>query len=156
MAFEWSEERLTVLRRMFEAGASGGEIAREFGVTRNVIIGKLHRLGMKREATRERKKRDNLQSVRKVRVVKSSRPLPPPLVAPPAAPQEPEQLDLVEWLDGKGRAEPVEYLALTSYHCRALYDRRGSDGLMLSCGDKCLPGLSWCAAHARMFFAQKY
>jgi hypothetical protein len=43
----WSEERVELLKSMWEAGASASEIANKLGgVTRNAVIGKIHRLGL--------------------------------------------------------------------------------------------------------------
>lgn len=43
----WSEDRVKRLKELFEAGLSCSQIAAELGeVTRNAVIGKLHRLGL--------------------------------------------------------------------------------------------------------------
>jgi GcrA cell cycle regulator len=44
----WSEERTELLKRHFNAGLSCSQIAREIGVTRNAVIGKMNRLGLSR------------------------------------------------------------------------------------------------------------
>ena len=44
----WTEERTATLKRMWEGGATATEIAKELGeVSRNAVIGKAHRLGLK-------------------------------------------------------------------------------------------------------------
>jgi GcrA cell cycle regulator len=44
----WTEERIATLKRMWESGATASEIAAELGgVSRNAVIGKAHRLGLK-------------------------------------------------------------------------------------------------------------
>ena len=44
----WSEERVELLRKLWEEGLSASRIAAELagGVTRNAVIGKVHRLGL--------------------------------------------------------------------------------------------------------------
>ena len=43
----WSEERVEVLTKMWLDGKSASEIAKELGeITRNAVIGKVHRLGL--------------------------------------------------------------------------------------------------------------
>ena len=43
----WSDERVAVLKKMWLEGNSASEIAKEIGnVTRNAVIGKVHRLGL--------------------------------------------------------------------------------------------------------------
>ena len=43
----WTDERVETLKRMWTDGASASQIAKELGgVTRNAVIGKVHRLGL--------------------------------------------------------------------------------------------------------------
>ncbi|MET1753892.1 GcrA family cell cycle regulator [Novosphingobium sp. RD2P27] len=44
----WTDERIEKLRKMWEGGATASQIAEELGgVSRNAVIGKAHRLGLK-------------------------------------------------------------------------------------------------------------
>ena len=48
MTISWTEERIKTLTRMWESGATASQIADELGgVSRNAVIGKAHRLGLK-------------------------------------------------------------------------------------------------------------
>ena len=43
----WTDERVETLKRMWNEGQSASQIAKELGgVTRNAVIGKVHRLGL--------------------------------------------------------------------------------------------------------------
>ena len=43
----WTDDRVETLKRMWSEGASASQIAKELGgVTRNAVIGKVHRLGL--------------------------------------------------------------------------------------------------------------
>ena len=42
----WNPERVTLLRNFVGAGLTCSQIAAEIGVTRNAVIGKIHRLGL--------------------------------------------------------------------------------------------------------------
>jgi GcrA cell cycle regulator len=43
----WSDERVELLKKMWGEGHSASQIAKELGgVTRNAVIGKVHRLGL--------------------------------------------------------------------------------------------------------------
>jgi GcrA cell cycle regulator len=43
----WTEERVTVLKKLWLEGLSASQIAKQLGgVTRNAVIGKVHRLGL--------------------------------------------------------------------------------------------------------------
>src|SRR5437868_10684735 len=44
----WSNDRIDQLKRCFDAGLTCSQIAREIGVTRNAVIGKMNRMGLSR------------------------------------------------------------------------------------------------------------
>ena len=47
----WSDERVELLKKMWGEGQSASQIAKELGgVTRNAVIGKVHRLGLSNRA----------------------------------------------------------------------------------------------------------
>ena len=51
----WTDERVETLKRMWNEGQSASQIAKELGgVTRNAVIGKVHRLGLSGRATPSR------------------------------------------------------------------------------------------------------
>ena len=75
----WTDERIEKLTKMWEGGATASQIADVLGgVSRNAVLGKLHRLGL---AERQAPARPGAGGPR------SPRPKPPP--APQAAPQPP-------------------------------------------------------------------
>ena len=48
----WSEERVAILKKMWLEGNSASEITKELGnITRNAVIGKVHRLGLSNRDT---------------------------------------------------------------------------------------------------------
>ena len=50
----WTDERVETLKRMWTEGASASQIAKELGgVTRNAVIGKVHRLGLSNRGAEE-------------------------------------------------------------------------------------------------------
>jgi GcrA cell cycle regulator len=43
----WTDDRVTVLKKLWLEGLSASQIAKQLGgVTRNAVIGKVHRLGL--------------------------------------------------------------------------------------------------------------
>jgi GcrA cell cycle regulator len=51
----WSDERVEILRKLWVDGLSASQIAKQLGgVTRNAVIGKVHRLGLAGRATPSR------------------------------------------------------------------------------------------------------
>ena len=48
----WTDERVELLKKMWGEGQSASQIAKELGgVTRNAVIGKVHRLGLSNRNT---------------------------------------------------------------------------------------------------------
>jgi GcrA cell cycle regulator len=51
----WNDERVTLLKKLWSEGHSASQIAKQLGgVTRNAVIGKVHRLGLSGRATPSR------------------------------------------------------------------------------------------------------
>jgi len=48
----WSDERVELLRKLWSDGLSASQVAAELGpgITRNAVIGKIHRLGLAERA----------------------------------------------------------------------------------------------------------
>jgi GcrA cell cycle regulator len=141
----WTEERVEQLRSCVNAGLTCSQIADEIGMTRNAIIGKIHRLGLAqgRPATA-------------VRLHRPRTPRPRPSLhellrlahkqdAPRRADTAPVELDPVE--SGKRRS----LLELTDSACRWPLDDPGSAGFAF-CGNEAIAGFSYCAGHARMAY----
>ena len=51
MEMTWTPERVEMLNHLFEEGLPTSEIGRRMGLTKNTIIGRLHRNGMSRRET---------------------------------------------------------------------------------------------------------
>ena len=48
----WTEERVELLKKLWAEGLSASQVAKQLGgVTRNAVIGKVHRLGLSNRAT---------------------------------------------------------------------------------------------------------
>ncbi len=79
----WTDERIETLTKMWEGGATASQIAEELGgVSRNAVIGKAHRLGLKARPSPV-KPNDKLEAA----APKAAKPAP---AAPPAAVPAPE------------------------------------------------------------------
>ena len=95
----WTDERIDQLRSMWEKGLTASQIADELGgVSRNAVIGKAHRLGLKSrpspvKATEKAKPAKAAPAPRPAAApaVSAPRPAPPPVAAAPrpAAPPPP-------------------------------------------------------------------
>src|ERR1700747_2868372 len=75
-ALNWSDDRVEQLKLLWTEGLSASQIARALGgVTRNAVIGKVHRLGLAGRATPPRSDRPRLPSA--PRVMRVHVPEPP-------------------------------------------------------------------------------
>ena len=91
----WTEERIEKLTKMWEGGSTASQIAEELGgVSRNAVIGKAHRLGLKARPSPV-KGGGGVDAEAKAAAKKAVKPAPEPKKQPPkpvevkAAPVEP-------------------------------------------------------------------
>jgi GcrA cell cycle regulator len=81
----WTDERIENLRTMWEKGLTASQIADELGgVSRNAVIGKAHRLGLKSRPSPV-KATEKVKTVKAAPAPKPAAPAPAPRVAVPAA-----------------------------------------------------------------------
>ena len=81
----WTDERIERLTKMWEGGSTASQIAEELGgVSRNAVIGKAHRLGLKARPSPV-KANDKPESAAAPEV-KVAKPAEPPAAAPAAEP----------------------------------------------------------------------
>lgn len=89
----WTDERVETLKRMWAEGQSASQIAKELGgVTRNAVIGKVHRLGLSNRAgegaaTEEAEASPAPQAAPQRAEPAAERPAPAAPRAEPAAPK---------------------------------------------------------------------
>src|ERR1700754_4502834 len=73
----WSDERVEQLKSLWTEGLSASQIARALGgVTRNAVIGKVHRLGLAGRASPARTDRPRLPSAPKASMRTHTPPAP--------------------------------------------------------------------------------
>lgn len=83
----WTDERIENLRSMWEKGLTASQIADELGgVSRNAVIGKAHRLGLKSRPSPV-KATEKVKTVKPAPAPKPAAPPPAPRAAAPVAPR---------------------------------------------------------------------
>ena len=89
----WTDERVETLKKLWLDGLSASQIAKQLGgVTRNAVIGKVHRLGLSGRATPSQPQRPIFKAPRTPRPAVSAAPAPRRTIEPilqaaqPAAP----------------------------------------------------------------------
>ncbi len=142
----WTPERIAQLRDFVDSGLTCSQIAAEIGVTRNAVIGKIHRLGLSPG-------RPAAQPARSC----------PPRGRRPRLPSPRQMLRLV-YADAPGIAEGTgtqsevidstqrcSLLELTQNTCRWPVSDPGAADFSF-CGNDAHTGFPYCAAHARMAY----
>ena len=135
----WTPDRIEELKCLFDAGRTCSQIAREIGVTRNAVIGKLSRLGLTRPRgdngiQRQPRSRDGAlqRQVRILRVLRAQMEA--------VAPEEP--------IGDQCRCSLFD---LSPQTCRWPIGRPGADGFGF-CGNAPVEGLPYCAGHSRLAY----
>ncbi len=81
----WTDERVETLKRMWTEGQSASQIAKELGgVTRNAVIGKVHRLGLSNRAGGPNSTEEEEEAPAAVRPATASEPVKMPEPRPAA------------------------------------------------------------------------
>ncbi len=155
----WNDERVEQLKKLWGEGLSASQIASRLGgVTRNAVIGKVHRLGLSGRATTSRLKshrprpRAAAAAAAAKRMGNKSRfgqvgnPALRALYQPDAEPYVPAVEELVIPM-----AERKTIQTLTECHCRwPIGDPQLPD--FHFCGKTKVAGLPYCEFHARRAF----
>ena len=95
----WTDERVELLKKMWGEGQSASQIAKELGgVTRNAVIGKVHRLGLSNRAGAAGAAKADPKPAPKTEVKPKpavAKPAVAPAPAPAAAPVKPAKPEVV-------------------------------------------------------------
>ena len=84
----WTDERIEKLTKMWEGGSTASQIAEELGgVSRNAVIGKAHRMGLKARPSPVKANDKSDGSAAAAKPAKAPSAAPPPRAAQPAAPR---------------------------------------------------------------------
>jgi len=173
----WTDERVETLKKMWGDGQSASQIARELGgVTRNAVIGKVHRLGLSnrtggggtaKPATRENAKTATRPTtapkaepaqaapaeivrrpVTHLRrpIIPAGQPLPP---QPSANEISPEALASVREIEKK--AKKISLMELTERTCKWPIGDPATDDFWF-CGLAVKTGKPYCEAHVSVAF----
>jgi GcrA cell cycle regulator len=162
----WTDDRVELLKKLWADGLSASQIAAEIGnVTRNAVIGKVHRLGLSGRA-KSSKPAAATSAVAPARPRKPTRaPSAPTSITPPEAsnvivapipmrqapvmavePQLPAEDDVAIPL-----SERVTIMDLRESMCRwPMGDPTKAD--FRFCGARCTPGIPYCTHHARIAY----
>lgn len=153
----WTDERVELLRKLWSEGLSASQIAAEIGgITRNAVIGKVHRLGLSGRAKstsstlpRVRKARSGTQIARSARPsVRGNTALAVRLAPVYELEAEPEP-ELIENVIPIGQR--CSLLELGDDKCRWPIGDPGRPDFFF-CGGRAVATLPYCAYHCRIAY----
>ncbi len=149
----WTDDRVEQLKKLWESGLSASQIAAELGnITRNAVIGKVHRLGL---SGRAKSPSSAAPRQRKVRAPQHMMRISRPMARGNTA--------LAHAFDVEAEPDPIAFdnvvpinqrrtlLELTEDTCHWPVGDPGSTEFFF-CGGKALGGLPYCAHHSRVAY----
>jgi GcrA cell cycle regulator len=157
----WTDERVELLKKMWSEGQSASQIAKELGgVTRNAVIGKVHRLGLSKPAPANKPEPAPEAKPQPVaaapvptpslparkQIIPAGQPLPP---QPSTNEISPEALAKVSEIEKK--AKRLTLMELTERTCKWPVGDPATDDFWF-CGLPVQQGKPYCEAHVGVAF----
>lgn len=165
----WTEDRIEALKKLWEDGLSASQIAAELGrepfnrlpyVSRNAVIGKIHRMGLGERAKGQQRSGASPRRPRNTQVKGKSYIVVKPKTRSVAALALEPDTDPDMVLDPAAIAEfdnvipmtqRITLLELNASHCRwPIGDPQSPD--FAFCGGRALEGVPYCAGHTRIAY----
>jgi len=155
MLGDWTDDRVSLLKKLWtDDELTASQCAKVLGVTRNAIIGKVHRLDLEKRVVASKqngsrgsagKYRGVITRARKARAARIVPPKPDRIKLPPIDIFTPAAEDIAvgAWAALPGTT-PVTLEALSRTGCRWPI---GEDAPFLFCGCEAAPGSSYCPTH---------
>ena len=144
----WTDERVELLKKLWQDGLSASQIAKQLGgVTRNAVIGKVHRLGLSGRATPSKPARTVFKAPRPARPV-SAAPSAPRRIAEPVSSMG-HQPTPVRYVDETPGTATV--LTLGAHMCKWPIGDPSTDGFTF-CGRRSGGEGPYCNEHARVAY----
>lgn len=150
----WTDDRVEILAKLWAEGLSASQIAKQLGgVTRNAVIGKVHRLGLSGRATPSRPRRKKVTAPRATaKSPATSRPSAPRTPKAPSAPT-PSVKPLPIPLEAKPLAngEFATILTIDENTCKWPIGDPSSDDFRF-CGRPASDNNPYCSSHCQVAY----
>jgi GcrA cell cycle regulator len=149
----WTDDRVEQLKKLWESGLSASQIAAELGnITRNAVIGKVHRLGLSGRAKSPSTAAPRQRKVRAPQhMMRISRPMARGNTALAHAFEVETEPDPIAFDNVVPMNQRRTLLELTEDTCHWPVGDPGSSEFFF-CGGKALGGLPYCAHHSRVAY----
>src|SRR4051794_31958914 len=149
----WTDDRVEQLKKLWEAGLSASQIAAELGnVTRNAVIGKVHRLGLSGRAKSPSSAAPRQRKARPAQhMMRVSRPASRGNTALAHAFELEMEPDPIAYDNVVPISQRLSLLDLSEATCHWPIGDPSTPEFFF-CGGKALPGLPYCAQHSRVAY----
>lgn len=149
----WTDDRVEQFKKLWEAGLSASQIAAELGnVTRNAVIGKVHRLGLSGRAKSPSSAAPRPRKVRPAQhMMRISRPVSRGNTALAHVYEVEVEADPIAFDNVVPMSQRLSLLELTEATCHWPVGDPGSADFFF-CGGKSISGLPYCAHHSRVAY----
>ena len=149
----WTDDRVEQLKKLWESGLSASQIAAELGnITRNAVIGKVHRLGLSGRAKSPSSAAPRQRKVRAPQhMMRISRPMARGNTALAHVYEVEAEPDPIAFDNVVPMNQLRTLLELTEETCHWPVGDPGSSEFFF-CGGKALGGLPYCAHHSRVAY----
>lgn len=149
----WTDDRVEQLKKLWEAGLSASQIAAELGnITRNAVIGKVHRLGLSGRAKSPSSSAPRQRKVRPAQqMMRINRPVSRGNTALAQAFEVEAEPDPIAYDNVVPMSQRLNLLQLNENTCHwPVGDPSSAD--FFFCGGKALDSLPYCAHHSRVAY----
>ncbi|MCW8835412.1 MAG: GcrA family cell cycle regulator [Rhodospirillales bacterium] len=153
MSADWTPERIETLTELWGQGLSAAEIGARLGITKNAVVGKVHRLALpkrpspikrERPAGKAAPKAATKPAAKAAKPARTSAPSAPAETAKPTAARKPAPV-----AKSPAKAVPGQVITLNSLKSGMCAWPSGDPGTeeFHFCGEKIVPGKPYCADH---------
>lgn len=152
-AVTWTDDRVEQLRKLWEAGHSASQIAAELGsVTRNAVIGKVHRLGLSGRAKSQSSAAPRQRKVRAApQVMRTVRPVARGNTVLAQVFEVEVEADPIAQDNVVPMSQRITLIQLNDSTCRwPIGDPSTQD--FAFCGGRTLAGMPYCSHHCRIAY----
>nr|RAV93400.1 GcrA cell cycle regulator [Aerococcus urinae] len=142
----WTDEGEETLKRLWADGLSAGQIAKRLGgVTRNAVIGKVHRLGLSGRVTPSR-------PARPIPAPRPPRADPVKIIRPPVEEPMPVMPQIAAALSEHTGGAPRAVIELRNRYCKWPIGSPEDEGFHFCGAPRPSEAQPYCAAHARIAY----
>lgn len=150
----WTDQMVEELRKMWKEGLTTGEIGKRLNVSKNSIVGKVHRLGLSGRPSPIKKKEEEVSAPA---AEKSAKPAPEPVAVPAKKKPEPElksaRSAAPKYCACKGNKAKVGLTELDNHTCRWPVGDPKDDNFHF-CGKKVRIGQTYCEEHSAQAYVK--